>query len=90
MYFNKKLVLSKNIKIRKNGQNVLVYNFKDDLFFELNSSAGVILDLIDGEKSITDIISILTKEYNGDEKTIKQDVKDLFRRLEKLKVVSFN
>ena len=89
MYLNKKLVLSKNIKIRKNGQNILIYNSEDDLFFELNSSAGVILDLIDGTKSIMDIISILVKEYD-DEKTIKQDVEDLFRRLEKLKVVSFN
>lgn len=75
--------------MRKNGPNILIYNPDDDLFFELNSSAGVILDLIDGEKSITDIISILGREYNDDEKTIKQDVENLFRRLEKLKVVSF-
>ena len=86
---NKAPKVSSKIKTRKNRNNMLVFSVKDDMFFELNSSAAEVLQLVDSKKTVDDMISKLAKEYGVTVKEIRQDVIDIIERLIKLGVIYF-
>ncbi len=91
MNTNKTPILLKNVKTRKGGENILIYLPEDDLFFELNYSSAEVLTLIDGKKSINDIIRELIKKHKEEKaEVIRRDIVDLFKRLAKFKIIFLN
>lgn len=54
-----------------------------------NESASRAWELIDGQRTISKIISILVEEFDVDEKEAALDVKALFDILEKKRLISF-
>ena len=46
----------------------------DDEMFQLNATGSAVFEMIDGEKSLADIIAHLSKEYDAAYETLKKDV----------------
>jgi hypothetical protein len=55
----------------------------------LNDTALRIFELCDGESSISDIAEMLTKEYEVDLETARNDVTRVAEKLEELNVLTF-
>ncbi len=61
----------------------------DGMVITLNSTATDMVDNFDGEKTIRDVLSILTNIYDEPESILKPDLISLTRQLLELKFVEF-
>lgn len=59
----------------------------DEEMFQLNSTGSVVWKMFDGKKSLSDIISHLSKEYKADPEIIKNDVIVLIHTLVEKKFI---
>jgi len=53
----------------------------DEEMFQLNSTGTAVWQMLDGKTRLSDIVSRLSKEYEADHETIKQDVIALMETL---------
>jgi len=59
----------------------------EDELFTLNETGRAIWDRLDGKKKLSEIVSELCEEFEGDEKEIESDVLGLTNELLKRKIV---
>jgi Coenzyme PQQ synthesis protein D (PqqD) len=66
----------------------LVVDVKGGLLYPLNSVAARIWELCDGARNVDEIVTMLTREFEGPEPTIRADAIDFIQRLADAKLVS--
>jgi hypothetical protein len=87
---NSRYIISENVVARKiEGETILVPttagigDLGEDLF-TVNESGDAILSLLDGKRTLNDVVSLLSSGYGADEEELKIDVigfaNELFRR----------
>jgi hypothetical protein len=66
----------------------LVVDVKGGLLYPLNSVAARIWELCDGARNVDEIVTMLTREFEAPEPTIRADAIDFVQRLADAKLVS--
>jgi pyrroloquinoline quinone biosynthesis protein D len=66
----------------------LVVDVKGGLLYPLNSVAARIWELCDGARNVDEIVTMLTREFEASEPTIRADAIDFIQRLADAKLVS--
>jgi pyrroloquinoline quinone biosynthesis protein D len=66
----------------------LVVDVKGGLLYPLNSVAARIWELCDGARNVDEIVTMLTREFEAPEPTIRADAVDFIQRLADAKLVS--
>jgi pyrroloquinoline quinone biosynthesis protein D len=66
----------------------LVVDVKGGLLYPLNSVAARIWELCDGARNVDEIVTMLTREFEAPEPTIRADAIDFIQRLADAKLVS--
>jgi len=56
-------------------------------FFELNRTGTIIFKLIDGKRSVTELLTKASKELKIDESILKKDIKEFLSNLVKKKIL---
>ena len=88
---NKIYSLNPEIAFRLNTESENIagkaFNSETDMLHEFNEEATAVLNLIDGKKTVKDIISNLAEEYEADEKQIQEDVVNCISELVALKII---
>ncbi len=88
---NKVYSLNPEIAFRLNmeSENIAgkAFNSETDMLHEFNEEATSVLNLIDGRKTIKEIILELANEYDADEKQIQDDVINYLSELIKLNII---
>lgn len=88
---NKVYSLNPEIAFRLNmeSENIAgkAFNSETDMLHEFNEEATSVLNLIDGKKTIKEIILELASEYDADEKQIQDDVINCLSELIKLNII---
>lgn len=89
-----KSVISRSpfVVTRKTGNEYVLVPVTDNIadmtsVYTLNETGGFIWELIDGKRNIEEIIGLLAREYNVDNKNAGEDVFLFVRDLEKFLVV---
>jgi hypothetical protein len=72
------------------GDTIVVVNLSSGYCYTLNCVAGSIWKLCDGKKSFNDIAKSITKQYNIDEKTAFEDLKDFIKTFVKAGLLSLS
>ena len=85
-------VRSESVVTRKTGNEYVlvpvVNNIADmNSVYTLNESGAFIWEMIDGKRSIEDIINALTAEYNTDDETAKADVFSFIKEMSKYLII---
>jgi hypothetical protein len=83
---------SPSVVTRKTGNEYILVPVTNhiadmDSVYTLNETGAFIWDLIDGEKTVKEIITILTKEYNVNKEAATADVLDFINNMNKYLVV---
>ena len=73
--------------IKKIQDDVVLLNVDTGDYFGLNNVGADFLNLIDGIKSVDDIIYEMFKEYDIDRKTIETDISELCDSLEENNII---
>ncbi len=83
-------VLSENVVMRKiEGETIIVpiaagIGDLEDELYTVNPTGDAILSLLDGKKTLNDVVNYLSSEYEADKEELKADVtgfaNELFRR----------
>lgn len=88
---NKVYSLNPEIAFRLNMESETIagkaFNSETDMLHEFNEEATAVLNLIDGKKTIKEIILKLASEYNADEKQIQDDVINCLSELINLNII---
>lgn len=88
---NKIYELNPEIAFRLNvkSENISgkAFNSDTDILHEFSAEATEILNLVDGEKSVKDILSILLERYDIPEEVLTKDLEDFIGELEKLNII---
>ena len=92
MNLQKKYTKDPNIVFRKVVDECILVPVKQkadelDSIFTLNNVGSRIWELIDGEKSVTDISEILINEYEVTNEEAETDLKEFFEKLEQIGAV---
>jgi hypothetical protein len=66
----------------------LVVDVKGGLLYPLNSVAARIWELCDGARSVDEIVTMLAREFEAPEPTIRADAVDFIQRLADARLVS--
>ena len=59
----------------------LLVNLNTDQVYELNETGFHIVELLDGQRTVDDLIHVLTEEYEADESSLRADVESLIDSL---------
>jgi hypothetical protein len=73
--------LSPGLEMRDVGDEVLVYDHRNDKVHVFNRTAGHVLRLCDGARSTQEIANALRAAYSGVSQTVDDDVSLLLTRL---------
>ncbi len=88
---NKIYSLNPEIAFRLNMEDENIagkaFNSETDMLHEFNEAATAVLNLIDGKRTVSDIIHCLAEEYDADEKQIQNDVINCLSELKDLNVI---
>lgn len=79
--------LKKGFMIKKIGEDLVIYDKKSSFLITLNSTAAYILKCINEKKSLADIISLISLDYEIDKVKIKHDVYTILNKLKKHNIV---
>lgn len=71
----------KSVPWRALDTEALVVDVKGGLLYPLNSVGARIWDLCDGERSVDEIVGLLTAEFEAPEPTIRADAIEFIERL---------
>lgn len=76
-------------RLNMEGENIAgkAFNSETDMLHEFNEEATAVLNLIDGKKTVKEIISNLAKEYDADEDQIQDDVINCISELVALNII---
>ena len=76
-------------RLNINSENIAgkAFNSETDMLHEFNDEATAVLNLIDGQRTVKDIIRCLAEEYDADEKQIQDDVINYLLELKDLNVI---
>jgi hypothetical protein len=87
---NSVYVLNENVVMRKiEGETIIVpiaagIGDLEDELYTVNPTGDAILSLLDGKKTLNDVVNSLSSEYEADKEELKADVtgfaNELFRR----------
>ncbi len=80
--------LSDKIKIRKDLDGYLMYQPGRGLTL-LNQVGYEIVSRCNGDKTINEIATSISKKYNMDIRTIEKDVKEFVEKFEMIKVINY-
>jgi methyltransferase-like protein len=90
-----KSILSRNPKMvtRKTGNEYVLVPVTDNIadmnsVYTLNETGAFIWELIDGKKSVEEIINSVTKEYDIDIETATSDVYSFIRDMRKYLIIN--
>lgn len=61
--------------------SVVLFSMENGRYYSLNDVATRAWDLCDGTRSVSEILAIVADEYDAPEKTIHEDVTNLFLEL---------
>lgn len=76
------------MKIRRDSNKVvMIFDPKNEFFYELNETAGFILNLCNGKNSIDTILKKVKKEFKGDENILESDTLDIIKKFEDAKII---
>jgi hypothetical protein len=78
----------KSVPWRALDTEALVVDVKGGLLYPLNSVAARIWELCDGARNVDEIVTMLTREFEAPEPTIRADAVDFIQRLADAKLVS--
>ncbi|KAA0782843.1 PqqD family protein [Bacillus cereus] len=76
-----------DIKYFHTESGVGIHSFMNDRFFHLEEVSADIWLLFDGQRSITDIINILSKSYAVETKQLESDVLEFIYELKNKKLI---
>lgn len=76
------------MKIRQDSNKVvMVFNPKNEFFYELNETAGFILNLCNGKNSTDTILKKVKKKFKGNEKVLENETLDIIKKFEDAKII---
>lgn len=75
------------LNIKSESISGKAFNSDTNILHEFSAEATEILNLVDGEKSVKDILHILLERYDVSEETLKRDLEDFICKLEKLNII---
>ncbi len=83
---------SPDVVTRKTGNEYILVPIADniadmDSVFTLNETGAFIWELIDGKRSIGEIIEALTEEYDTDKTTAEKDTREFIETMHKYLVI---
>ena len=84
---------NENIVTRKIENEFILVPIKKDIgddsdyIFALNSTARETWKLLDGKKSLSSIIEVISRKYKKNEKIVKKDILELMKDLSQLKLI---
>ena len=74
--------VSPNQVSSKLGDEAVVLHFENGIYFGLNEVSARIMELIAEPKTVSEIVDVLTSEYDVDTATCRKDVIDLLIQLQ--------
>jgi hypothetical protein len=83
---------SPSVVTRKTGNEYVLVPVANNIadmnsVFTLNETGAFIWELIDGEKTLGEIIAAVTAEYDIDEGTASEDVEDFIENMKKFLII---
>lgn len=90
MELNKAYPVRKQVPWRAIDTETLVVDVKAGLLFPLNSVATRIWQLCDGQRTVEEIVQIVTAEFDADGKTIRQDTAEFIQELLQRRLISLD
>jgi hypothetical protein len=77
-------IIAKNVK----GEMVLL-NPLTGKYYGLNKVGCAFWEKVDGKKNLSEIVSLLLKEFNVEEERLVRDIEDLMKTLSENKLMTF-
>jgi coenzyme PQQ synthesis protein D (PqqD) len=88
MELNEAYPCRKQVPWRAIDTETLVVDVKAGLLFPLNSVATRIWQLCDGQRTVDEIVQIITAEFDADQKTIRRDTAEFIQELLRRHLIS--
>lgn len=82
-------VIRKKLRLHFENEGVLIFVPEKNETYQLNETAGQILQLCDGKNTVDQIISKLSKQYKLKINKIKLDVNEIIKKLIENKIIDF-
>ena len=80
---------SKEIVWRNLEGEAVLLNPHTGKYFGINAVGCSFWEKVDGKKSIADIIDLLLKEYDIDQKTLANDINELVAAMDKQNIITY-
>jgi hypothetical protein len=77
-------IIAKNVK----GEMVLL-NPLTGKYYGLNKVGCAFWEKVDGKRNLSEIVSLLLKEFNVEEERLVRDIEDLMKTLSENKLITF-
>lgn len=80
--------LNDEMKIRQDSNKVImIFNPKNEFFYELNETAAFILKLCNGKNSMDNILKKVKMKFKGDKKVLENETLDIIKKFEDAKII---
>jgi len=73
---------------QKAANDLLLFNIEDGNYYSLNEIGSRIWELCDGTHSVSELVSVLAKEYDAPNEDLLKDVAELLETLENGKLIA--
>lgn len=75
------------LTIRKWDEIVIVFDSETECLYELNENAWVILELIDGKNTVSDIIDKISLMYDTEDSSFQEEILYQIKKFEELCII---